>query len=153
MAGARLYRRQFPQTAAVGSAVAASGDEHRHDALGCAGNRAVRTSNLDRMAGDGGEMCWLARLRIHRTEAHFIPTYDVMRVRIDGTGLLRLWPSANRAIHGISDWSRDHSIIFSEWNRAGAWPGPVLVKPDGTGLHRVEALKGCAWVRWIPPLV
>jgi len=28
-------------------------DEHRFDALGCAGNRAVQTPNLDRMASEG----------------------------------------------------------------------------------------------------
>ena len=28
-------------------------DEHRHDALGCAGNQAVHSPNLDRMAAQG----------------------------------------------------------------------------------------------------
>jgi hypothetical protein len=52
---------------------------------------------------------------------------------------------------GISDWSRDGRIVFSEWNRQEGWSGPVLVNPDGTNYHRIEKLKGCAWVRWIPP--
>jgi Tol biopolymer transport system component len=78
------------------------------------------------------------------------PTYDVMRVKIDGTDLLRLSPPGNQAVHGISDWSADNQIVFSEWNTAQGWSGPVLVKPDGSGYHRVEKLKGCTWVRWIP---
>ncbi|MCL4402396.1 MAG: hypothetical protein M1436_07020 [Acidobacteria bacterium] len=78
------------------------------------------------------------------------PAYDVMRIKIDGTGLLRLSPAGNKAIHGISDWSTGNRIIFSEWNQAENWSGPVLVNPDGSNYHRVEKLKGCAWVRWIP---
>jgi len=77
------------------------------------------------------------------------PTYDVMRIKIDGTDLLRLSPAGNKAVQGISDWSRDDRIIFSEWNRAEGWSGPVLVNPDGSNYHRIEKLKGCAWVRWI----
>jgi len=80
------------------------------------------------------------------------PTYDVMRIKLDGTGLLRLSPEGNKAIQGISDWSRDNRIIFSEWNQADQWTGPVLVNPDGSNYHQVQKLKGCAWVRWIPPL-
>jgi len=78
------------------------------------------------------------------------PTYDVMRIKIDGTDLLRLSPAGNKAIHGISDWSADNRIIFNEWNMAEGWSGPVLVNPDGSNYHRIEKLKGCAWVRWIP---
>lgn len=78
------------------------------------------------------------------------PTYDVMRIKVDGTDLLRLSPAGNKAIYGISDWSAGNRIIFSEWNPAENWSGPVLVNPDGSDYHRVEKLKGCAWVRWIP---
>ena len=28
-------------------------DQHRHDALGCAGNEIIQTPNLDRLAGEG----------------------------------------------------------------------------------------------------
>jgi Tol biopolymer transport system component len=80
------------------------------------------------------------------------PSYDVYRIRIDGTDLLRLSPAGNKAIMGISDWSRDDRIVFSEWNPQEGWSGPVLVNPDGTNYHRIGKLKGCAWVRWIPPL-
>lgn len=64
-----LSRREFLQTTAA-TAIAAAGaraatspgrpnivflmsDEHRWDALGCAGHSVVRTPNLDRMAGSG----------------------------------------------------------------------------------------------------
>jgi Tol biopolymer transport system component len=78
------------------------------------------------------------------------PSFDVMRIKIDGTDLLRLSPEGNKAAHGIPDWSRDNRIVFSEWNRAEGWSGVVLVNPDGTNYHRVEKLKGCTWVKWIP---
>src|SRR5579862_1433595 len=59
-----LSRRRFLKTAAAASAAsAASGDrpnivflmadEHRYDALGCAGNPAVYSPNLDRLASEG----------------------------------------------------------------------------------------------------
>jgi len=60
----RISRRGF--LAATAAAAAASGqsaappnilflmaDEHRYDALGCAGNESVHTPNLDRLAGEG----------------------------------------------------------------------------------------------------
>jgi Tol biopolymer transport system component len=74
---------------------------------------------------------------------------DVMRIKIDGTDLLRLSPAGNQAVHGISDWSADNRIVFSEWNERDRWSGPVIVNPDGSNYHRVEKLKGCTWVRWI----
>ena len=60
----QFSRRQFPQTAAVTSAMAAASadrpnmvflmaDEHRHDALGCAGKPAVHSQNVGRMAAQG----------------------------------------------------------------------------------------------------
>jgi Tol biopolymer transport system component len=78
------------------------------------------------------------------------PSFDVMRIKIDGSDLLRLSPEGNKASHGIPDWSLDNRIVFSEWNRADDWSGVVLVNPDGTNYHRVEKLKGCTWVKWIP---
>jgi hypothetical protein len=82
-----------------------------------------------------GEMCRLAGMRMHRSEAHFITDgggpgnhNDLMRIRIEGTDLLRLSPEAGSVTRGISDWSRDNQFVFSEWN-----------------------LKD-QWVRWIPPL-
>jgi Tol biopolymer transport system component len=77
-------------------------------------------------------------------------TSDVMRIKLNGSELLRLSPAGNKATHGISDWSADNRIVFSEWNVADRWSGVVLVNPDGSGYHRVEKLKGCTWVRWIP---
>jgi arylsulfatase A-like enzyme len=60
-----LSRRGFLQTAAIAAGAKAAkpqgrpniiflmSDEHRSDALGCAGNNVVRTPNLDRMAASG----------------------------------------------------------------------------------------------------
>ena len=78
------------------------------------------------------------------------PSFDVMRIKIDGTDLLRLSPEGNKASLGIPDWSQDNRILFSEWNRAAHWSGVVFVNPDGTNYHRVEKLKGCTWVKCIP---
>jgi hypothetical protein len=127
---AHLSRRQFLQTAAATGAMAAAqsdrpniiflmADEHRYGALNYLGNSTVHSPNLDRMASQG--------------------------VRFQ----LRLSPANNKAILGISDWSKDNRIVFSEWNQQERWRGPVLVNPDGSNYHRVEKLKGCAWVRGI----
>src|SRR5579862_7863558 len=59
-----LSRRQFIQTTAAAGASAAAAqdrpniifimaDEHRYDAMGCAGNTVVRTPNMDRLASQG----------------------------------------------------------------------------------------------------
>ena len=80
------------------------------------------------------------------------PNSDITRIQIDTGEAFVLSPAGNAEIHGISDWSRDDRIVFSEWNRKDRWSGPVLVNPDGTKYHRIEKLKGCGWVRWIPPL-
>lgn len=77
------------------------------------------------------------------------PTFDIMRVKIDGTDLKQLSPADAKVTQGISDWSKDNRIVFSEWNQDDKWTGPVLVNPDGTNHHRIEKLKGCTWVRWI----
>jgi Tol biopolymer transport system component len=78
------------------------------------------------------------------------PSFDVMRIKIDGTDLLNLSPKGNKASLGIPDWSFDNRIVFSEWNKEAHWSGVVLVNPDGTNYRRVEKLKGCTWVKWIP---
>ena len=78
------------------------------------------------------------------------PSFDCMRIKIDGTDLLRLSPQGSKASHGIPDWSLDNRILFNEWNHDQHWSGVVLVNPDGTNYHRVEKLKGCTWAKWIP---
>jgi Tol biopolymer transport system component len=78
---------------------------------------------------------------------------DVMVVNLDGTGLKRLSPEGNTGTHGISDWSEDGRIVFSEWNRKDNYVGPVMVRPDGSDYHRLTHLKfGASHVRWIPPV-
>ena len=80
----------------------------------------------------------------------FAPSYDVYRVKIDGTDLKRLSREGNKAVLGVTDWSKDNRIVFSEWNGEERWVGPVMVNADGSNYHRIEKLKGCTWVRWIP---
>lgn len=77
-------------------------------------------------------------------------TSDVMRIGIDGTDLRRLSVAGNKAVHGICDWSADNRIVFSEWNRAEKFMGPILVNADGTNYHRIQKLADCSHVRWIP---
>ena len=80
-----------------------------------------------------------------------IPSHDIMRVRIDGTGLKRLSPDGNTAIHGISDWSEDNRIIFSEWSQKDGYVGGVIVNPDGSNYRRLTDLPANAsHFRWIP---
>jgi Tol biopolymer transport system component len=75
---------------------------------------------------------------------------DIMRIRIDGTEVKDLSPAGNQGVSGIPDWSADDRIVFSEWNEVDRWMGTVIVNGDGSNYHRVEKLKGCTHVRWIP---
>jgi dipeptidyl aminopeptidase/acylaminoacyl peptidase len=80
-----------------------------------------------------------------------IASHDIMVVRIDGTGLRCLSPEKNLGIHGISDWSWDNLILFSEWNQADGYIGPVVVKADGSNYRRILKARGGGWARWMPP--
>jgi len=83
-----------------------------------------------------------------------IPSHDIMRVNIDGTGLTRLSPADNTGIHGISDWSEDNRIIFSEWSQKDGYVGGVAVNPDGAGYRRLTGLpNGGSHFRWIPRII
>ena len=73
----------------------------------------------------------------------------MMRVKIDGTDLKRLSPADAKVTQGITDWSKDNRIVFSEWNQDDTMDRPGPGNPDGSNYHRIEKLKGCAWVRWI----
>lgn len=82
-----------------------------------------------------------------------VASHDIMIVRVDGTGLKKLSPDGNPGVHGISDWSEDNRIVFSEWNQKDNYVGPVMVRPDGSDYHRLSGLKfGASHVRWIPPV-
>jgi Tol biopolymer transport system component len=97
---------------------------------------------------------WLCFQRATDTATNWggIASHDIMVERVDGTGLKRLSPGGNTGVHGISDWSEDGRIVFSEWNQKDNYVGPVMVFPDGTGYHRLSGLKfGGSHVRWIPP--
>lgn len=81
-----------------------------------------------------------------------VPSHDIMTVKIDGTALRRLSLEGNTGVHGIADWSADNRIVFTEWNKADNYIGPVLMQGEGGNYHRVTKARGGTHVRWIPPL-
>jgi Tol biopolymer transport system component len=100
---------------------------------------------------DGRYICFQRATAVAVNFAARIPSHDIMRVNIDGTGLKRLSPERNPGIHGISDWSEDNRIIFSEWNGIDRYVGPVVVNADGSNYRRLINLPfGGSHVRWIP---
>jgi hypothetical protein len=102
------------------------------------------------MSPDGQYVCFQRSTRAGPGLAGY-PTYDVMRVRIDGSELKDLSPPGNATVQGVCDWSIDNKIIFSQWKVPG-FSGPVVVNSDGTGYRELIRLRGCAWAKWIPPL-
>ncbi len=83
----------------------------------------------------------------------WMTSHDIFTIKIDGTELKKLSPDGNTGGHGVADWSWDNRIIFSEWNEADNYIGPVMVNPDGTNYHRLtDVPSGATFVRWIPPL-
>jgi Tol biopolymer transport system component len=101
---------------------------------------------------DGRALCFQRATNV-ATNWGGVTSHDIMVVNVDGTGLRRLSPAGNTGVHGISDWSEDGRIVFSEWNQADNYVGPVMVLPDGSGYHRLSGLKfGGSHVRWIPPV-
>ena len=79
-----------------------------------------------------------------------VTSHDIYLASTDRRVLRRLSPENNTAIHGISDWSEDGRILFTEWNKTDMFLGPVVVKADGSGYHRLEQAKGGTHARWIP---
>jgi len=100
---------------------------------------------------DGQHICFQRATDVATTSAAKIPSHDMMRIKVDGTGLKRLSPKANPAMHGIGDWSEDDRIVFTEWNSRDGYVGPVVVNADGSGYRRLNNLpRGGVHVRWIP---
>lgn len=100
---------------------------------------------------DGRHICFQRATDVATISEAKLPSHDMMRVKIDGTGLKRLSPNGNPGMHGIGDWSKDDRIVFSEWNGRDRYVGPVVVNADGTGYHRLTSLpRGGTHVRWIP---
>jgi Tol biopolymer transport system component len=79
-----------------------------------------------------------------------VTSHDIYLASTDGKVLRRLSPENNTAIHGISDWSEDGRIIFTEWNKEDMFLGPVMVNADGSGYHRLEQARDGTHARWIP---
>jgi len=79
-----------------------------------------------------------------------VTSHDIYLASTDGKVLRRLSPENNTTIHGISDWSEDGRIIFTEWNKEDMFVGPVMVNADGSGYHRLEQARGGTHARWIP---
>ncbi len=102
---------------------------------------------------DGKRICFGRATAASVNFASKIPSHDIMRVKIDGTGLKRLSPAGNTGVHGIADWSHDNRIVFSEWNQADNYVGLVLVDVDGKNCRRLKNLpKGGSHARWLPPI-
>lgn len=79
-----------------------------------------------------------------------VTSHDIYLASTDGKVLRRLSPENNTAIHGISDWSEDGRILFTEWNKNDMFLGPVVVNADGSGYHRLEQARSGEKARWIP---
>lgn len=79
-----------------------------------------------------------------------VTSHDIYLASTDGKVLRRLSPENNTAIHGISDWSEDGRVLFTEWNKKDLFVGPVIVKADGTNYHRLVQAQGGTHARWIP---
>jgi Tol biopolymer transport system component len=79
-----------------------------------------------------------------------VTSHDVYLASTDGKVLRRLSPENNTAIHGISDWSEDGRVLFTEWNKDDLFTGPVIVNTDGSDYHRLVQANGGTHARWIP---
>jgi len=102
---------------------------------------------------NGQHICFQRATDVATVSAAKLPSHDMMRIKIDGTGLKRLSPKGNPGMHGIGDWSEDDRIVFSEWNGRDRYVGPVVVNADGSDYHRLTGLpRGGTHVRWIPKL-
>lgn len=77
-------------------------------------------------------------------------TWDVLTVRVDGTGLAIL--ASGAAWRGAPDWGPG-GIVFPEQDQATGIPRLVLVQPDGSGRREVVSLAAgfeLAAPRWLP---
>ena len=102
---------------------------------------------------DGKHVCFQRATDAGVNFATRLPSHDIMRVNIAGTGLKRLSPEGNTGVHGISDWSWDNRVTFSEWNQSDMFVGLVVVNADGSGYRRLTSLPtGASHVRWISPI-
>ena len=79
-----------------------------------------------------------------------ISSGDVMIIGVDGSGLRKLSPANNKTAQGIPDWSDDGRIVFTEWNEAERYLGPVIMNTDGSGYNKIRKAFRGSHVRWIP---
>ncbi len=81
-------------------------------------------------------------------------SHDIVIADIaNGQVLQQISPNGNLSAHGISDWAADGRIVFTDWNKADSFIGPVIVNADGSDYHRLSAVPfDAGWNRWIPPL-
>jgi Tol biopolymer transport system component len=89
------------------------------------------------------------------TAAGFIgsnPSEDIISVRVaDGT-LTAISPAGQNAISGISDWSLDGRVMYSEWNATLPRVGPVLARTDGSLQRRLAWGINGSHFKWISPV-
>jgi arylsulfatase A-like enzyme len=162
-----LSRREFLQTAAVAAAGARAptsqgrpnivflmSDEHRSDALGCAGHSVVRTPNLDRLASSGvhfthtycqGPLCQPSRASlitgqyVHQhgqtwNRINMNPEWPTMMRQLQRAGYTNAKVGkAHFAADGTGfgiDWSRRYGLdwLLEEYDR-GIHARPGIVTP------------------------
>jgi Tol biopolymer transport system component len=69
-----------------------------------------------------------------------IPAMDVMKIKTDGTGEIKLSSSNNTFIDGIPSWANDNSILFTQWyGNATQITGSkvIIVDSDGSNYHAI----------------
>jgi len=80
-----------------------------------------------------------------------LSSYDIIRIDIDGSNLMHLTPEGDPAAKGIPDWSKDHRVVYREFDGRDGFHGPVVLSDDGSDLRRIHGVKGRHF-RWVSPL-
>ena len=89
------------------------------------------------------------------TTAGFIgtnPSEDIISVRVSDGTLTPISPAGQNAISGISDWSLDGRVVYSEWNSTLPRVGPVLARTDGSLQRRLSWGINGSHFKWIVPI-
>ncbi len=90
------------------------------------------------------------------TTAGFVgtnPSEDIISVRVSDGTLTAISPAGQNAISGISDWSLDGRVLYSEWNATLPRVGPVLARTDGSLQRRLGWGLGGSHFKWISPVL
>jgi len=103
-------------------------------------------------SADGEYIIFQRATDVATTPPSGVASHDVIMVHIETGVLTWVTEKGSPATNGISDWSYDDRIVFTEWNSLDGFVGTVLVNADGSDYHRLEHLPyDTGWNRWIPP--